>query len=85
MASAPSQATKLMASAGAGVVAAGFAWYGGPWLQGLFAPVKPWRIYQPSQFEEAAGFAGLRQGFIYKKDHLGLGYYQDLGRQLDVE
>merc|ERR1712150_102125 len=76
MAGPPSQTTKVLAAFGAGTLAAGFYWFAEPRLKAMLQPV-PTRFYGEDEFAAAAKYQGGRPGWVFKMDHLGLGYYRD--------
>lgn len=79
MAGAPSQASKAVAAVGTAALAGGFYWFAEPRLRAALEPPAPLvkLSYSPEEFAAESRFSGHRPGWVFKVDHLGLGYYKD--------
>mmetsp|Transcript_89707 Transcript_89707/g.252943 ORF Transcript_89707/g.252943 Transcript_89707/m.252943 type:complete len:102 (+) Transcript_89707:137-442(+) len=81
MAGASSQVTKVLAAAGAGAMSYGFYCFAEPRLIAALSPLHAGslhgRVYNSEDFASATAFDGSRPGWVFKVDHLGIGYYRD--------
>eukprot|EP00438_Fugacium_kawagutii_P000054 Skav215900 [mRNA] locus=scaffold1542:74695:76243:- [translate_table: standard] len=79
MAGAPGQASKIFGVVATGTMAFGFYWFAKPKFEAmLLPPPKPAkRLYLDEDFSASSSFLGPRDGWVFKLDHRGLGYYRD--------